>query len=327
MGAEHFKVIAIGGGPAGIALGVECIEAGLKPEDVLILEKGEAPIEAIRKFYPDKKMTLANYKGLPTNTEGHIPCFPDLTKAQTIDYFDGLIARYKLQMRLKSEAYKVSRDTHGLKVQVGRHEIRGDVVSIGIGILGRPNKPTYKLPNSLRSHLLFDITSQKLENQKVLIVGGGDTSSEYAQVLVQDGNQISFACRAKDLSRMMEANQKALMKLVDEKKVTLYLGLELTEVQDQGGKPQAISSDQTRMPAEIFDKIIFAIGGSTPINFLMTAGVECENNWPKYSETGATNIPNLYLAGDLVAGKLGGSIITAYNSVFRSVKEFYPRIK
>jgi len=327
MSSEHFKVIAVGGGPAGIALAVECIESGLKPEDVLILEKGPNPIEAIRKFYPDKKMTLANYKGLPTVTEGHIPCFPDLTKIQTLEYFDQLISKYRLNMRVKSEVYKVSHDASGLKVQVGRDEIRGDIVSIGIGILGRPNKPTYKLPNSLRAHLLFDVTSQKLEGQRILIVGGGDTSSEYAQVLVQDANVITMVIRAKDLSRMMESNQKALTSLVEAKKVRLYLETELTEVQDQDGKPLAISSNPDQMPPESFDKILFAIGGTTPINFLLTAGVDCENNWPKYSETGSTNIANLYLSGDLVAGKLGGSIITAYNSAFRSVQEFYPRLK
>lgn len=329
MSGKDFKVIAIGGGPAGIATGIEGISFGLKSDDVLVLEKGEAPAEAIKKFYPDKKMTLANYKGLPTETHGHLPSFPDLTKAETLKYFDDLIQKYHLKMALKSEVYKVVPDPKGgdFRVLVGREEYRAAVVTIGIGILGRPNKPSYKLPNSLRDHLLFDITSQKIEGQNVLIVGGGDTSSEYAQVLVQDGNRVSLVIRAKDLSRMMEANQKALLGLVDQKKATYHLGLEVSAVEDRDGKPFVSFSDPNQLASATFDKVIFAIGGTTPVNFLRTAGVNCENNWPVVSETGLTNIPRLYLTGDLVAGKTGGSIISAYNSVFRSVSEFVSELK
>lgn len=325
--AEHFKVIAIGGGPTGIATGVECVSFGLKPEDVLILEKGEACADAIRKFYPDKKMTLANYKGLPTVTHGHLSTFPDLTKIQTLNYFEDLIKKFQLQIRYKSEAYKVMSDGGSLRVQVGHQEVSADVIMIGIGILGRPNKPSYKLPTNLKNHLLFDITSQKLEGQKVLVVGGGDTSSEYCQVLEQDENICTLAVRGVDLSRMMESNQKALMKLVDAKRAFLSLETEVVEIVEDEGKPRVIFKNSEKSPSAIYDKVIFAIGGTTPLNFLKTAGIDCENNWPKYSETGRTNIPRLYLGGDLVAGKLGGSIITAYNSVFKSVEEFYPEIR
>src|SRR5665213_57333 len=100
--SRHFSVVAIGGGPAGISLAIESIEMGLDFKKVLVLEKGPVPIEAIRKFYPEKKMTIANYKGLPTVTEGHIPVFPDLTKAQTLTYFDDLIKKYNVQMEYLS---------------------------------------------------------------------------------------------------------------------------------------------------------------------------------------------------------------------------------
>jgi thioredoxin reductase (NADPH) len=126
---------------------------------------------------------------------------------------------------------------------------------------------------------------------------------------------------------MMDSNRTALMKLAEQKKVRVELSLEILEIQDQGGKPYVIFKDSERLPAQTFDKVVFAIGGTTPLNFLKTAGVDCENNWPKHSETGATNIPGLYLTGDLVAGKLGGSIISAYNSVYRTVGDFFPRLK
>ena len=40
---------------------------------------------------------------------------------------------------------------------------------------------------------------------------------------------------------------------------------------------------------------------------------------PVFDEAGATNVAALYLIGDLVVGKKGGSIITAFNSAVRAM--------
>lgn len=324
--AQSYKVIAIGGGPGGIATAVECREFGMAEKDILILEKGAHPIEAIRKFYPDKKMTLANYKGLPTETQGTLKTFPDLTKAQTIDYFDEIIKKYAIDIRVNAEAVKVTSRGSRVQVIVGREAIEADIVVIGIGILGRPNKPDYKLPNSLRDHLLFDLTSQEIKQKKVLVVGGGDTSSEYCQVLLEDQNELTLVCRSENLDRMMESNQKAVHDMEAKGKLRYWKSTEISEILDEGGLPKVHFKNQSH-DAEIFDKVIFALGGSTPVNFLKTAQIHCEGTQPVYTESGKTNVDRIYLVGDLVCGKTGGSIITAYNSAFRAVKDFYTRLK
>jgi thioredoxin reductase (NADPH) len=120
---------------------------------------------------------------------------------------------------------------------------------------------------------------------------------------------------------MMESNQTALSLLVEQHRVRLFLEMEILEVKDLEGKPSVVFSKPEKMPEEQFDKIIFALGGTTPLNFLRTAGVACEDNWPVVDEFGQTSMPGLYLVGDLVAGKTGGSIITAYNSAFKAARE------
>lgn len=343
-------VLIIGAGPGGLATAIEAIELGLSRDQILVLEKGEVPIDAIRRFYPDKKMTLANYKGLPTETHGHLSVFPDLTKAETLVYFDDLIKKYEIPIRYKSEVSKIERapshpEGHAsfqgrrFRVVAGHDEYFADFVVVGIGILGRPNKPDYKLPPTLKPHLLFDLTSQKVEKQKVLVVGGGDTSSEYCQVLVGEGNDVTLCYRGDSFKRMMQTNSDAVERLRTEGKLRVLLSTEVQEVVDEGGKPKVVYKSGAEGQAqslgggsgvshvsEIFDKIIYSIGGTTPINFMLTAGIECENNWPKLGEAGRTNVDGLYLVGDLVAGKLGGSIITAYNSSFRTAQDIVSRI-
>jgi thioredoxin reductase (NADPH) len=317
---EQKRIICAGGGPASISLAIELIEMGISGDDIVIFEKGEAPIKAIRQFYPDKKMTLANYKNLPTETHGHIACFPDLTKAETLTYFDELIAKYQLNYQLNSEVSKVTLEAdQSLRVFVNQDQYEAQFVGVGIGILGRPNKPKYKLPLKLRDHLLFDLTSQVVKDKKVLVVGGGDTSSEYCQILCEENPEVTLSVRSDHLDRMMEVNQKAALRLEKEGRLRILMSTEISEIQEESEKPKVIFS--THAP-EVFDKVIYAIGGSTPVNFLKTIGVEFDSsNWPKTDEAGATNVKNLYLLGDLVAGKTGGSIITAYNASFRAAQQ------
>ncbi len=60
--------------------------------------------------------------------------------------------------------------------------------------------------------------------------------------------------------------------------------------------------------------------GTTPTNFLRTLGIAFNDQGPIFDEAGATNVSGLYLIGDLVVGKKGGSIVTAFNSAVHAMK-------
>jgi len=73
-------------------------------------------------------------------------------------------------------------------------------------------------------------------------------------------------------------------------------------------------------PIRTFDRVIYALGGTTPTNFLRTLGIDFNDQGPIFDEAGATNVTGLYLIGDLVVGRKGGSIITAFNSAVHAMK-------
>jgi thioredoxin reductase (NADPH) len=319
--SERFKLVCAGGGPAGISLAIEAIELGMDPKEIVVLEKGEHSIQAIRTFYPDKKMTLANYKNLPVETFGVLQSFPDLTKQETIEYFDALIQKYQLRYLLRSEVSKVLPSPEGLKVLVNQTEILADHVAIGIGILGRPNKPSYKIPVKLRKEVLFDLTSVPIKNEKVLVVGGGDSSSEYCQILVDENCEVTLAYRSIEFTKMMDSNREEALRLESEKRLRILRSCEISEIQEHEGKPKVLFQDDKKFPTEVFDKVVFAIGGTTPVNFLKSIGLEFDaDNWVKIGPDGETTVPGVYVIGDLAVSKTGGSIITAYNSSYRTAR-------
>ena len=64
----------------------------------------------------------------------------------------------------------------------------------------------------------------------------------------------------------------------------------------------------------------YALGGTTPTNFLKAIGMAFDGNAPVVKEGYETSVPGLYLIGDLSAGKKGGSINLAFNMAARAMR-------
>jgi thioredoxin reductase (NADPH) len=71
--------------------------------------------------------------------------------------------------------------------------------------------------------------------------------------------------------------------------------------------------EELAFPPQTFDHIIYALGGTTPTNFLKSVGIAFEGDAPVIKEGYETSVPGLYLIGDLSAGRKGGSINLAFN--------------
>jgi thioredoxin reductase len=88
-------------------------------------------------------------------------------------------------------------NTHRFRVESSNGTYERRVLAVAIGIFGRPNKPKeYRLLHSLRDRLLFDMTSQPIQNENVLVVGGGDTAAEYVQYLRGQSNRVILSSGA-----------------------------------------------------------------------------------------------------------------------------------
>ena len=208
----------------------------------------------------------------------------------------------------------------GFRVESSNAVYESKVLACAIGIFGRPNKPKeFKLPPSLKERLLFDMTSQAIQSEDVLVVGGGDTAAEYVQYLQQQGNRVSLSYRKADFTRLNQQNHDELLAMEERHEVEILRTSTIKEVTDQAGRPR-ITFNEPEHSSRVFDRVIFALGGTTPSNFLHTLGIAFNAEGPVFDEAGATNVAGLYLIGDLVVGRKGGSIITAFNSAVRAMK-------
>lgn len=64
-----------------------------------------------------------------------------------------------------------------------------------IGILGKSNKPDYKIPHPLSKRIIFDVTEREIKGSNILVMGGGDSAAEYCQYFVQNNNDLTLSYR------------------------------------------------------------------------------------------------------------------------------------
>src|SRR5258708_7857532 len=250
--------------------------------------------------------------------------FSDLVMSETIEFFDKVIADYQINIQFNADVFGM----HGLdqdgearfRVESSNGTYESRVLAVAIGIFGRPNKPKeYRLLPSLKERLLFDMTSYPIQNENVLVVGGGDTAAEYVQYLHARFNRITLSYRHAEFTRLNKQNHDALFAMEERKEVEILRGSTIKQVEDEDRRPHVVFNE-AKIPARTFDRVIYALGGTTPTNFLRTLGIAFNDQGPVFDGAGATNVTGLYLIGDLVVGKKGGSIITAFNSAVHAMK-------
>ncbi len=305
-----YDLIIIGGGPGGIGSAVEAKVLGL--EKVLMIEKTDNHSHTIRKFYKDKKRVDKDWQGQEVMLEGNV-AFVDGTKESTLDYFDKLLDDEIIDTRFNCAVEGVKKEDNIFYVTSGCGVDRAKNIIVCIGRMGKPNKPAYKIPPSLKIQINFNL--DKCSNgEKILIVGGGDTAVEYACEL-SETNEVVLNYRRQMLSRPNPTNLEMIAKYEDAAVVTVKLGVDIESLESEHGQVKVNFSDG----AELFDRIIYAIGGTTPKDFLKSCGITLDDTGePIFDENYESEVEGLFVAGDIVFNS-GGSIAIALNHGYRIV--------
>ncbi len=314
---KTYKLVITGAGPAGISLAAEARMSGLKAEEIIMLDKAEAHSWVIRSLYPDKKLVTANYKGMPAICHG-VMCLQDSTKHDTINYLDKAIQKTGVVVNYQEEVQKI--ESIGTKkepefiITTNKDKYKAKIVVIAIGIFGKPNKPDYPIPRKLKDKIHFDITSFRTTEENILVVGGGDSASEFAQFLIEMGNNVTLSYRRNKFVKMNSFNLNSLNELVKCNRINLLLQSNIEKIDIQKENKPLVFFKEKKYGIKKFDRIVYALGGSTPENFLKSTGIDFVGDVPDVKEGGESTIPGLFVGGDLLAGKRGGSISHAFNA-------------
>ena len=312
-----YDLVIVGGGPGGIGTAVEAAVHGI--ENILIIDKADNHSSTIRKFYKNNKRVDKDWKGQTINIEGNIP-FMDGTKETTLDFFDRLLDEDKIDTAFNTEVENIikNKEDNLFLVNTSTKSFKARAAVITIGKMGKPNIPNYKIPPSLKEYINFNL-DRCSQGEKILVVGGGNSAAEYAYELADEGNIVTLVYRKDKFTRLNPENEDILYKYNGQEKLRLRMNTDIISLENEHGKVKVNFNDGYYT---IYDRIIYAIGGTVPVDFLKKVGIEVdEKNKPIYNEFYETNIPGMYVAGD-IAFNTGGSIAAALNHGYHIVNSY-----
>ncbi len=317
---KQLTVGIIGAGPAGIAAGVECKANGIL--NIEIFEKGTKYCSTIRRLYPAGKRVDKDYKGVIATCEG-ICSFETETKEEFLKRIKKYINDYSLNIEYDIEINGLERKGDLYILKAGTfHVAEAKMVIIATGVFDRPKKPSYPIPEAVKDRVFFELPKELPEGEKILIVGGGNTAAELACLLAGKCD-VYLSYRRPKFFRINEENLKELEKRKED--INFFLGTEIKALEAHNGSVRVLFHDGH---SDIFSKIFYCLGGSTPKNFLEKMGISFSDKIPMIDEFGESNLERVFLIGDIAVKR--GSIMYAFNSAHRAVKrilEKYPQIK
>jgi thioredoxin reductase (NADPH) len=323
-------VIIVGAGPSGLATAIAARHFGL---DYVVLEKG-ALVDAIRRFPINMVFfttpELLEIGGIPLTTPYEKP-----TRLEALRYYRNVVDTFQLQISLHEEALSVEREGEIFIVET--RTIRGIKrvrearnVVLAMGYYELPNRldvPGEDLPHV--SHFYHE--AHPYYRQRVVIVGGKNSSCEAALELHRAGAHVTIVHRGEALSDSVKYWVKPdIENRIKEGSIAARFNARVTEItptavtvqsvkgEDRAGWGEPPSSAEARSakvegsPEEIpAEGVLLLTGYRADPEFLRRAGVHVneETLEPKYDAfTYETNVPGLFVAGGQLAGKKTGSV-------------------
>lgn len=298
MNPEKYDVIIIGGGPIGLACGIEAQKAGLK---YLILEKG-CLVNSLYN-YPANMTFFSTSERLEIGEVPFVSNNAKPTRSEALEYYRRVAAHKHLQIRLFEEVLQVMpTDRSGYEVISKKNTYETSHIIIASGFYDIPQKLGVKgedLPKV--THYYKDPHFYAF--QKVLVVGANNSAVDAALETWRKGADLTMVIRKGEIGRRVKYWAKPdIENRIKEGSVKAFFNAEIAEIRENEVDIQTPDGIQTIEN----DWVISMTGYQPNLPFLQKIGInlsEDEVMKPEYNDdTMETNLPNVYLAGVICGG-------------------------
>jgi thioredoxin reductase (NADPH) len=304
-----YDVIIIGGGPCGLAAGIEASKAGLSH---LILEKGSLT-ESIRR-YPKMMRFFSTAENIEI---GGIP-FPiagvKANRTEALQYYRKVTGYFNLNFKLFTEVKHVTRyeppSEEGKKVPdlftvftTDDRSYQAHKIILATGYFDKPR--WLKIPGEDLPHVTHYYDEPfKYSFTNVVIIGASNSAVEAALELYRADAHVTVVHRADDFRKTVKYWLVPDVKnRVKEGKIHTKFSTCVTHIEP--GKVVTTNlqtGEESELPA---DFVLILTGYIPDADLLRECGVALnpETQVPTYDkETFETNVPGLYVCGTVMAG-------------------------
>ncbi|KUF47195.1 hypothetical protein AV926_11310 [Myroides marinus] len=295
---KHFDIIIIGGGPIGIACGIEAKKNGLS---YLIIEKG-CLVNSLY-HYPVNMQFFSSSELLELDKIPFISKENKPRRSEALEYYRRVVTTNELNINLFETVIEAQKDKEGVfHVKTSKDSYTAKDVIIATGFYDIPNPlniPGEELPKV--SHYYTD--PHYYAGMNVVVVGASNSSVDAALECYRKGAKVTMVVRDSEISSHVKYWVKPdIENRIKEGSITALFNSNIKEITDN-----SVVINNNNKEITIKNDFVLALTGYRPnFVFLEQLGVSIsndENRTPTYNtETMETNVTNLYLAGVVCGG-------------------------
>ncbi len=292
-----YDLIIIGGGPIGLACGVEAKKAGL---NYVILEKGALtnsiynyPVN-MTFFSTSDRLEMA---GIPFMSVGNKP-----TRTEALEYYRRIFSHFDLNVRLYEEVQKLSKTDELFQVETSKSKYLSRKIVLATGFYDLPNLmnvPGEDLPKVMHYYK----EPWPFIAQKVLVVGGANSAVDAALECWRKGAEVSMVLLEDEVDQNVKYWVRPdIMNRIKEGSIKAFTRSKVKEI-----RPEEVLISTPDGEVTIANDFVLAMTGYKPnFGLLEQLGVEMsedEKRQPCYDQYNQeSNIPGVYLAGVVCGG-------------------------
>lgn len=294
---DRFDLLIVGGGPIGIACGLEAKKNGLS---YLIIEKG--PIVNSLYNYPVNMQFFSSSERLEIDDIPFISSEAKPKRNESLEYYRRIVTSNKLKLHLFEKVETIEKRTEDFKVVTSKNTYTASNITIATGFYDLPNLldvPGEELPKV--SHYYKD--PHFYASQKLAVVGASNSAIDAALECWRKGAEVTLIIRGPEVGRRVKYWVRPdIMNRIEEGSIKSYYNTSVKEIRQ---KEIELQTPEGIIILE--NDFVLALTGYTPnFEFLENVGIELskdEKKLPNYNpETMETNIKGIYLAGVICGG-------------------------
>ena len=292
-----YDVIVIGGGPIGLACGLEAQMAGL---EYLILEKGTLVNSLYH--YPANMTFFSTSERLEIAQIPFVSLNAKPTRNEALEYYRRVAESRQLNIRLFEPVTTVHRENgiFTVKSSKGTYQTRNIALATGFFdapvLLGVPGEDLPKVTHYYQEpHFYY--------RQKVLVVGANNSAVDAALETWRKGAEVTMVVRGTDIGeRVKYWARPDIVNRIAEGSIKAYFNAEVTRIE-----AHTVDLRTPEGPVRVDNDYVIATTGYQPnFELLEQLGVALSTDArrvPEYNpETQESNQPGIYLAGVVCGG-------------------------
>jgi thioredoxin reductase (NADPH) len=258
-----YDIIIVGAGPAGISATLTAAKNGL---NYMTIEQDSLGGTVFN--FPRAKVVMTSPMELPLY--GRVK-LSETTKTELLNLWLEALGRNNIKVNEQEKVVNIERTGECFQIKTSKGVYNSKSILLSIGRRGSPRK--LGIPGEDKEKVAYRLLEPELiRNQKVLVIGGGDSAIENALLLRDENNEVTLSYRNDSFSRLKPKNLERIEKAIRDRTVRVIFNSNVKEINDD---TVVISVDGKENYLTLQNDLVYIFaGGELPTKFLENIGIK-----------------------------------------------------